>query len=166
MGEEQSTSTQGGNTTTSEATPGAGDGFKPITSQDELNRIIGERVKRAKPADYEDLRAKAARLDEIEQANKTEAQKAAERLAKAEQTAQQAEARALRREVALEHKLSKDDAALLDAITDEDAMRRLAGRLAQGAEDRSKKSNHVPREGTHTKTAASDERETVRQLFG
>lgn len=165
MTEQQSTSTQGGNTT-SETTPGAGDGFKPITSQDELNRIIGERVKRAKPADYDDLKAKAARLDEIEQANKSEAEKAAERLAKAERTAKEAEARALRREVALEHKLSKDDAALLDSITDEDAMRRLAERLALGAEDRAKKSNYVPREGANTTNkAASDEREFVRELF-
>ena len=43
--------------------------FKPITSQDDLNRIIGERVARAKAkyADYEDVKAKAARLDELEQ---------------------------------------------------------------------------------------------------
>lgn len=106
----------------------------------------------------------AKRLAEIEEANKSEAEKTAERLAKAEQTAKDAEARALRREVALEHKLTKDDAALLDSITDEDAMRALAVRL--GAESGSKKSNYVAREGTNTKTAASDEREFVRNLFG
>jgi len=145
------------------ATPPEPKPFTPITSQDELNRIIGERVKRAKPADYDDLKAKAARLDEIQQANKTEAEKAAERLAKAEQAAKEAEARALRREVALEHKLSKDDAALLDAITDEDAMRALAARLAAGAE---KKSNYVPREGANTKTAASDDASFARELLG
>ena len=108
----------------------------------------------------------AKRLAEIEEANKSEAQKAADRVAKAEQTAQQAEARALRREVALEHKLSKDDAALLDSITDEDAMRRLAERL--GERDHKKHGNHVPREGTNTNSnaAASDERQFVRDLFG
>ena len=104
----------------------------------------------------------AQRLAEIEEANKTEAQKAAERLAKAEQTAKDAEARVLRREVALEHKLGKDDAALLDSIIDEDAMRALAARLAGGRQQR----NHVPREGSNPKPPATDEREFVRNLFG
>lgn len=130
---EANTSTQDGNET-SGATSAAGDEFKPITSQDELNRIIGERVKRAKPADYDDLRSKAARLAEIEQANMTEAQKAAEQLSAAERRAADAEARAVRREIALEHQLDKDDAALLDGMTDEDAMRRLAERLAKAAQ--------------------------------
>ncbi|MFE9955842.1 hypothetical protein [Micromonospora sp. NPDC005299] len=107
----------------------------------------------------------AKRLAEIEEANKSEADKAAERLAKAEQTARDAEARALRREVALEHKLSKDDAALLDSITDEDAMRRLAERLGQQAEGRKKQGNHVPREGTSPTSGESDEREFARSLF-
>lgn len=106
----------------------------------------------------------AKRLAEIEEANKSEAEKAAERLAKAEQTARDAEARALRREVALEHKLGKDDAALLDSITDEDAMRALAARL--GADSGKQKSNYVAREGSNTKTAASDERQFVKELFG
>jgi len=105
----------------------------------------------------------AQRLAEIEEANKTEAEKAAERLAKAEQTAKDAEARVLRREVALEHKLGKDDAALLDSITDEDAMRALAARLAGGG---SKQKNHVPREGSNPASGSSDEREFARSLFG
>jgi hypothetical protein len=149
-----------------ETPPEAKPEFTPITSQDDLNRIIAERVQRerGKYADYKDLKAKAARLDEIEEANKTEAQKAAERLAKAEQTARDAEARALRREIALEHQLGKDDAALLDALTDEDKMRALAARLAAGT---GKKSNYVPREGSNPAvTGAGDEREAVRGLFG
>lgn len=108
----------------------------------------------------------AKRLAEIEQANKTEAEKVAERLAKAERAAAEAEARALRREVALEHKLSKDDAALLDSITDEDAMRALAVRLAQGADDRAKKSNYVPKEGTSTQPGTDELAEFTRELFG
>src|SRR5690349_3293430 len=59
----------------------------------------------------------AKKLAEIEEANKSEAQKAAERLTKAEQRAVEAEAKVLRREIAIEHKLSTDDAALLDALT-------------------------------------------------
>lgn len=140
--------------------------FTPITSQEDLNRIIAERVQRerGKYADYKDLKAKAAKLDEIEEASKTEAEKAAERLAKAEQTARDAEARALRRDIALEHQLGKDDAALLDALTDEDAMRALAARLGAGT---GKTSNYVPREGTNpAATGAGGEREFVRNLFG
>lgn len=76
------------------------------------------------------LKAKASRLDEIEEANKTAEEKAAERLAAAEKAAAQAEAKALRREIALEHKLDPTDAALLDNLTDEDAIRSLAARLA------------------------------------
>ncbi|MEU7609544.1 hypothetical protein [Micromonospora sp. NPDC049204] len=109
----------------------------------------------------------AKRLGEIEEAQKSEADKAAERLAKAEQTARDAEARALRREVAIDHKLSKDDAALLDSITDEDAMRRLAERLGQQAQDRRKQGNHVPREGNNQHPDKnSDMRAFARNLFG
>lgn len=126
---------------------------------------------KAKARDWErrakENKSAADELAQIKEAQKTEAEKTADRLAKAEQTARDAEARALRREVALEHKLPKDDAALLDSITDEDAMRRLAERLAAGIDSSTKKSNHVPREGTNSsKSATSDERAFVRDLFG
>ena len=50
-------------------------------TQDEVNAIIAERLKRdrGERADYDELKAKAAKLDEIEEANKTELQKANER---------------------------------------------------------------------------------------
>ena len=61
--------------------------FKAPTSQEELDRIINTAVARThkKYGDYEELRAKAAKLAEIEEANKTEAEKNAERLAAAEE---------------------------------------------------------------------------------
>lgn len=54
---------------------------KRTFTQEELNAIVGERVakERAKLSDYEELKAKASRLDEIEEANKTELQKATEK---------------------------------------------------------------------------------------
>lgn len=76
--------------------------FKAPTSQEELDRIINTAVARThkKYGDYEELRAKAAKLAEIEEANKTEAEKNAERLAAAEAKAAELESRALRSEVA------------------------------------------------------------------
>lgn len=90
----------------------------------------------------------AKRLLEIEEAQKSEAEKAADRLAQAEKRAAEAEAKALRREVALAHGLNSDDAELLDNLTDEAAMRRLAERLAAANEDKRKQGNHVPNEGS------------------
>ena len=50
-------------------------------TQEEVNRIVGERVAReaGKYSDYEDLKAKATKYDEMEEANKTELEKAQER---------------------------------------------------------------------------------------
>ncbi|MBQ9621246.1 MAG: hypothetical protein IJR41_04850 [Atopobiaceae bacterium] len=55
--------------------------FQAITSQEQLDKIIQNRLtrERAKHADYDELKSKAARLDELEQANKTELEKANER---------------------------------------------------------------------------------------
>lgn len=142
--------------------------FTPITSQDELNRVIGERVKRAKPADYDDLRAKAAKLDEIEQANKSEAQKLADAKAAAERERDAARAEALRLRIATKHGISDEDADLFLTGTDEATLTKQAERLAQRAGDRTRRSNHVPREGTnqHPDKANSDMREFARNLFG
>lgn len=106
------------------------------------------------PADTTDWKAEARKWEDraklnktaadtlaaLEEANKTEAQKLTDRATAAELKATEselkateAEARALRRDVALEHKLTKEDAALLDGMAGEDAMRALAARLAQQA---------------------------------
>ena len=55
-------------------------------NQQELDAIISDRLKRErdKYADYEALKAKAAKLDEIEEASKSELQKATERAEKLE----------------------------------------------------------------------------------
>lgn len=61
--------------------------FEPITSQEALDRIIQSRVARVKtqpPADYDDLKSKAAELDQIKESQKTEAQKTAERISELE----------------------------------------------------------------------------------
>ena len=60
------------------ADAGVESGFTPITSQEDLDRIVGARVmrERDKYKDYAELKAKAARLDELEEANQTELEKA------------------------------------------------------------------------------------------
>lgn len=73
-------------------TPGSGDGagtpakFESITTQEALDKIIGARIyeERAKFKDYEDLKSKATKFDEMEEANKTELEKLAEKVAKQE----------------------------------------------------------------------------------
>lgn len=72
----------------------------------------------------------AKRLAEIEDAQKTEAQKSAEALTKETQRADAAERRSLALEIAVEHKLGTDDVGILSALPDEDSMRTLATRLA------------------------------------
>lgn len=58
-----------------------GEGQNRTFTQDEVNAIVGKRVaeEKGKYSDYEDLKAKAAKYDEAEEANKSELQKATER---------------------------------------------------------------------------------------
>ena len=76
--------------------------FEAITSQEDFDKAIQARIarERAKFPDYEELKAKAAKLAEIEETNKTEAEKTAERLAAAEKRASELELRSIRAEVA------------------------------------------------------------------
>ena len=156
---------EGGND--SGETPAA-DEFKAITSQDELNRIVGERVKRAKPADYDDLRAKAARLDEIEQANQTEAEKAAKKLAELEAELNNTRRDSLRLKIASANGITDaDDIELFLTGSDEETLTKQAKRLAERTADR-KKTHVVPGEGKTPTTASgdADRRAFVRQLTG
>ena len=105
-------------------------------------------------------------LQKVRDASKTAEQKAAEREAAAEQRAAEAEARATRREVAIEYSLPKEDAELLDALTDEDAMRRFAERLSVKREDRLRNSNHVPNEGSNPRPEPDERRAFADFLTG
>lgn len=106
------------------------------------------------------LRGRSAKLAEIEDANKSELERATEKASEAEKRAADAEARALRREVALDAGLSKDDAAFLDALTDEDAMRALAERLAKAAEQKQDQRSGV---GFHMDQTGRDSGSTPNQ---
>lgn len=161
-------STQDGNETT-DTTSGGGDEFKPITSQDDLNRIITERIsrERSKYSDYADIKAKAEKFDELDAANKSEVERAAEKAAAAERERDEARAEALRLRIATKHGISDpDDIDLFLTGTDEETLTKQAERLGQRSEDRKKNGNRVPREGTTPREPAEDEmREFTRNLF-
>lgn len=142
--------------------------FTAITSQDELNKVLNERLarERGKFADYKDVKAKAARFDELEQANKSEIDKANDRIAQAEQRAAAAESSALRARIQAGHGISDEDAELFLTGTDEETLTKQAKRLEDRAVDRKKQGNRVPKEGTSPKSPESDERAFVRGLFG
>jgi hypothetical protein len=73
-------------------------------TQKDLDRIVDERLnrERSKYADYDQLKAKAEKLDEMEAGNKSEIQKAEAARAAAEKERDEARAQALRLEVAAE----------------------------------------------------------------
>ena len=78
--------------------------FKSPATQEELDRIIQARVARvsSKYADYEELQKAASRLKEIEEANKSESEKAQARAEAAERRASELELQVLRADVASE----------------------------------------------------------------
>ena len=143
--------------------PASGDQSAPVKLPDDHPLVTALATQKD---EIKELKAKAARLAEIEDAQKTAEQKSAEREAAAEKRAADAEARASRREIALDFKLSKDDAALLDTVSDEDAMRALAKRLAVAAEDKRTPNNYVPTEGTALTPPDDDRLAFVRRLTG
>lgn len=169
------TEVQGGNNTSGD-TPAA-DEFKPISSQQELDAVLKDRLnrERSKFKDYNDLKAKAAKLDEIEQANLSELEKANGRITTAEKERDGAKAEALRLRIAVTHGISLEDADLFLTGTDEETLtaqaKRLADRAAEQANaeaERKKKNPIVSKEGTSTKTGTTteeDDREFARNFF-
>lgn len=92
-------------------------------TQEELDLIVKERLgrERSKYADYEDMKEKAAKFDEISEASKTELQKATERAdklqAELDRLTKAEEVRGIREEVA---KVTGVPVHLLTAETKED----------------------------------------------
>jgi hypothetical protein len=167
---------QGGNTTSGD-TPAANE-FKPINSQEELNAALKERLdrERAKFKDYNDLKAKAAKLNDIEQANLSELEKANGRITTAESERDTAKAEALRLRTAVTHGISLEDADLFLTGTDEETLaaqaKRLSDRAAEQANaeaERKKKHPTVPKEGTSTTTGTTTEEDDLafaKNFFG
>lgn len=107
-------------------------------------------------------KANAAAHEELEQlraAQMTEAERAEKRVADAEKRAADLEAQVARREVALKHQLTAEDASLLDSLTDADAMERFAARLAKAAQvaDERRHGARVPDAGKKPKSDGSED---------
>jgi predicted trehalose synthase len=130
-------------------------------TQADVDRIVADRLKReraailAKYADYDELKAKAEGAKSVE-----------ERLAQMEQRTADAEARALRSDVAARHGISAEDRDLFLTGTDEATLDAQAKRLAERVSERKKASNVVPAEGKNPQASTGDGlRELTRHLF-
>lgn len=145
-------------------TTSSADGFKAPATQEELNRIIADRVARAKSqfADYGDLKKKAEQFDAIAEAQKTETQRAIERAESAERRAQELESK---QQVAdWKSQIAKEvgvPASALRGTTEED-LRAHAEELKQLLPDPNARNNgngaFVPAEGRDTGNGGSDPR--------
>ena len=129
------TSTAANGSTTDASTQGGGNAWTPPASQEDLDRIVTERLsrERAKFADYADLKSKAAEFDKLTESQKTEAQRQADALKQTETRAAAAEAELARARAALKYKLEDDDLELLGSGTPEEIdarAKRLSERLA------------------------------------
>jgi hypothetical protein len=101
---------------------GGKDEFKAPVSQEEFDRMVGARLERerAKFADYDDIKTKAAEFDKAQEASKTELQKAADRAARAEKERDDLKVASLRASVALDKGLTASQAKRLVGATKEE----------------------------------------------
>lgn len=95
---------------------------EPSFTQADIDRIVKERLSRQaeKYADYNELKTKAAKLDEAEQAKKTELEKAQEARIKLEQELHALRLSQLRSQVAAEKGLPADAVRFLPGTTREE----------------------------------------------
>jgi hypothetical protein len=108
----------------------------------------------------------AKRLQDLEESQKSEQQKAEDRITALEREIAESRLAASRAQIATQFKLSEKQAAALKYAPSEEAAREIAEGLAAESEERKKNGNHVPREGETPKPGADEGREFVRGLFG
>lgn len=146
--------------------------FKPIETQEAFNAAIKERLarERAKYADYDELKAKAAKLDAQEEAGKDELQKARERISALEAAAKnRAEADRMRE---LREKVSKETGVPVELIggTDEESMGESAQAIAAYARSTRPTAPKVPGSGSFADRSAAGTDDALRafanSLFG
>ncbi|KUF05595.1 hypothetical protein [Leucobacter sp. G161] len=139
---------------TNEQSKEASKEFTAITSQEDFDKAIQARIARERakiPTDYEELQAKAAKLQEIEDAKKSDEQKAAERIAAAEKRASELESQVVRAEVAAAKNVP---AELLSGSTKEELEASADALIAFRGEQPVQKLI-IPNEGNSPQAAAS-----------
>jgi len=129
-------------------------------TQAEINNIVTSRLKEQaekKFGDYAELKARAEGAKTVEQ-----------KLADLEAKHAEAEARALRSDIAARHGISTEDRDLFLTGSDEATLEAQASRLAARVVDQKKQGNVARKEGATktTGTADTDAREFVSTLFG
>lgn len=143
-------------------------------TQAEMDAIIGDRLnrERQKYADYAELKAKALKFDEAENASKTELQKATEKAAALEQELNtlktQQQVAGIRAKVAQETGvpaalLYGDDEATCKEQGGGDFEIRTAGHLSGHSEEQGHAVTRSRRERGHARAGTADVRQKIRQ---
>ena len=104
-------------------------------TQEQVDSIVKERLARAKatpPADYDELKAKAARLDEIEDAQKSELERITEQATKAQESAKDWQSKYEQLEAQRQRELDVRKAAAEYGI-DADVLMRMGGDVDENA---------------------------------
>lgn len=164
-------------TATTETTEqGGNSGFTPPATQEDLNRIIADRVSRekAKYADYGDLKSKASKFDELSEAQKSEVQKALDRAVAAESELQASKSESLRLSVIAKHQIPEEYQGLIVGSTEEELTERaskVAALLAVQTEEKPVQTIRelvIPGEGRSPATALNGDgiEAALRQKLG
>ncbi len=156
MSEEQQQQPVDGGEQQQPETPQEGEAEQQTFSADYVKKLRDEAAKHRKEAKA-NAEAKA-KLDELEQANQTELEKAQKRISEAESERDQAKASELRYRIATAHGVSDADTELFLTGTDEETLTRQAKRLSDREAEKRTNGNHVPREGHTPSPAGDDER--------
>ncbi|MEC4840537.1 hypothetical protein R2360_13720 [Mycobacteroides chelonae] len=136
---------------------------QPITLPDDHPLV---KTLAANKNEIKELKAKAARLDEIEEAQKTQAQKDAERIATAEAEAAAVPSRVaagLKEHLVTLHEIDAEDAELFLTATEPELLLKQITRLL-GQTDKQSKTHHVPREGTSGRGKPNSKRQFLSDI--
>ena len=120
--------------------------FTPPATQEELNRIIDARLKREREkfADYDDLKARAKQLEDLEQSKKSAEEQLTERITALEAELGASRHDATRARIQAKYKVSDDDAELFLTAGDAEGLEKQAKALADRTADRKAKGPVVP----------------------
>jgi hypothetical protein len=154
-----------------EATGAGDEKFTPITTQEQLNTVIAERIERAKKtaiepfADYETLKAKAAQFDQAENDKKSADDKNADAIAALQKELADSRSEATKARIQAKYSISDDDADLFLTASDSDALERQAKTLAERVADRKKGAPYVPEQQSQTDVPKDALREFAKSVF-